>query len=196
VPVSGRLGWTDVSVSRAQVSDPRAQDIFDKLGLATMTMSFALAYDWDIAQRHASVHDTLLKVNELGTVTLSADLTNVMPNAAALSLAQLTHASLRFDDASLVDRVLRAGAAQSGTDPAVYRQQIEDMVRQQSETPGSASPAMTAACQAAADFIASPHSITIELAPAQPVPILALKGMTLPPGMLATMLGLTVSVKE
>jgi hypothetical protein len=196
MPVSGKLGWTDLMVSKTQLSDPRVLDVFDKLGLETMTMSFAFAYDWDVAQQRASVHDTMLKVNELGTITVSADLTNVIASTADLSRMRLAHARLRFDDASLVDRVLRAGAAQTGTDPAVYRQQIVDMVREQSDAQGVASPAMTAARQAAADFIASPHSLTIELSPAQPVAVMTLKNANMPPAMLATMLGLSVSTNQ
>jgi hypothetical protein len=196
MPVSGKLGWTDVSIARDQVSDPRVQMAFDKLGLQTMTISFAFAYDWDVSQQRVSVHDTMLKVNELGTMTFSADVTNATPNVAALSQVSLAHARLKFDDASLVNRALQAGAAESGTDPAAYRQQIVTMVRQQGNTQDVASPAMTAACNAAGDFIASPHSITIELSPAQPVPLMAMKDMDAEPAMLATKLGLVVSATQ
>ncbi len=196
VPVAGQIGWTDISVTREQMTDPRAQDAFDKLGLQTVTVSFALAYDWDIAKQHLSVHDTMLKVNQLGTLTLAADLTNAIPSPVGLAQVRLAHAKLRFDDASLVDRALRAGAAQGGTDPTAFRQQIVEMVRQQGHTQGVVSPALTAACNAAGDFIASPHSITVELAPAQPVPIMALKGMNGPPAMLASTLGLVVSTTQ
>jgi hypothetical protein len=196
VPVSGKLGWTDVSLSRSQMSDPRAQAVFDKLGLQTMTMSFALAYDWDIGQQRVSVHDSMLKVNELGTMTIAAELTNAAPNLAALAQVSLAHGRLRFDDASLVNRALRAGAAQTGTDPVTYRQRVIDMVRQQANSQTVVSPALTAACNAAGDFIASPHTITIELAPPQPVPLIALRSMNEPPAMVATALGLTVSVAQ
>ena len=196
MPVSGKLGWTDISVARDQVSDPRAEEAFDKLGLQTITMSFAIAYDWDIAQQRVSLHDTMLKINELGTITIAAELSNAIPNPVALTEIRLAHARLQFDDASLVNRVLRAGAAQSGTDPVAYRQQIVDMVRQQSNTQDVVSPVLTAACNTAADFIASPHSLTIELSPAQPVPVMALEGMDAPPATLATMLGLVVSATQ
>jgi hypothetical protein len=196
MPISGKLGWTDISVERGQLSDPRAEEFFDKLGLQTITMSFAFAYDWDTTQQRVSLHDTMLKINELGTIAIGADLTNAIPNPIGLTQIRLAHARLRFDDASLVDRVLRAGAAQSGTDPAAYRQQIADWVRQQSNTQGAVSPALTAACNAAGDFIATPHSLTIELSPAQPVPVLALKGMDASPATLATSLGLVVSANQ
>ena len=196
MPVSGKFGWTDISITRDQVPDPRAEEVFDKLGLQSATMSFAFAYDWDIAQQRISLHDTMLKVNELGTLTIAADLTNALPNPVGLTQIRLGHAKLRFDDASLVNRALRAGAELSGTDPAAYRQQIVAMVRQQGNKRGVVSPALTAASNATGDFIASPHSLTIELSPAQPVPLLALKGMNAPPDMLATTLGLVVTASK
>jgi hypothetical protein len=196
VPVVGQLGWTDISVARAQISDPRAQQVFDRLGLQTMTMSFAFAYDWDVAQQRVSIHDTMLKINELGTLTVAADLTNAIPGPAGLARVSLAHARLQFDDASLVNRVLNAGAARAGIDPAAYRQQIVDMVRQQGNTQDVVSPALTAASNAAGDFIASPHSLTIELSPPQPVPLMALKGMNPPPATLATMFGLVVTASK
>ena len=88
MPVSARLGWTDISILRSQVSDPRAQMAFDRLGLQTMTMSFAVAYDWDIGQQRVSIHDTTLKINELGTASLAVDLTSAAPNLAAMGQVQ------------------------------------------------------------------------------------------------------------
>ncbi len=196
IPVTGQLGWTDVSVARAQVSDPRVEDVFDKLGLQTLTISFAFAYDWDVGQQRVSLHDTMLKVNELGTLTVAADLTNAIPSPAGLAQVSLAHAKMRFDDASLVDRALRAGAAQSGADPVAFRQQIVDTVRQQANTQGEVSPALTAAANAVGDFIASPHALTIELSPPQPVAIMTLKSMEPSPATLATMFGLVVSATQ
>jgi hypothetical protein len=196
IPVSGELAWTDISVSRNQMPDAESQEAFDKLGLATITVSFAVKYDWDVARQHASVHDTMLKVNELGTVTLASDLTNLVPNVAAISLGQLAHARIRFEDASLVERLLRVGAAQSGIDPAAYRAQIASAAQQQSIAIGGGNPVILAAGRSAADFINSPHSLTIELAPPAPVPFLALQRAAADPAGLATMLGLTVVANQ
>jgi hypothetical protein len=196
IPVSGELAWTDISVSRNQMPDAESQDAFDKLGLETMTVSFAATYDWDVAQQHASVHDTMLKVNELGTVTLAADLTNLFPNVAAISLGRLAHARFRFENASLVERLLRIGAAQSGIDPAAYRAQIASAALQQSIAIGGGNPMILAAGQSVADFVNSPHSLTIELSPPAPVPFLALQRAAADPAALATMIGLSVIANQ
>jgi hypothetical protein len=193
MPVSGQLGWTDFNVTRAQASDPRAQDAFDKLGLQAITVSFALAYDWDVAKKHISVHDTMLKVNELGTMTLALELANLIPDLKALAQTQLVHAKLRLEDASLADRLLRAGAADSGTDPAAFRQQIVAMVRQQTAAGG---PELKAAGNAAGEFITSPRALTIELSPKSPVAVMGLFGAMGNPGGTATQLGLAVTADK
>ena len=116
LPTSGAMGFRGLVVSAAQLPDARGRDAFAKLGLDAATISFNLAFEWDAATGKASVRDTVLKVNELGTVALSADLTNLGADPATAALARLVHAKLRFDDASLVDRVLAMAAAQAGAD--------------------------------------------------------------------------------
>ncbi|HEX3982561.1 MAG TPA: hypothetical protein VHX12_02610, partial [Acidisoma sp.] len=184
------------SVSRSQLQNAKAQDAFAKLGLEGITTSFALSYDWDVAQQRVSLHDTVLKVNELGTITISADLANVAAHADALKQARLVHARLRLDDASLVERLLRAGAAQTGVDPVAYRQRIAGEARQASVTAGQGSPQIAAAGQAVGDFITSPHSLTIELSPPVPVPFMALQVAAAAPARLAAMIGLAVSANQ
>lgn len=196
LPVSGALAFQDIGISRSQLPDPKAQDGFTKLGLETITLSLALSYDWDVAQQRATIHDTMLKVNELGTITVSADLTNVVASVAALTQARLAHARLRFDDASLVERLLRAGAAQTGADPAAYRQQIAGLVQHPGATAGQDSPLLAAAQQAAGDFITSPHSLTIELSPPVPVTFMALRRAVAAPADFAAMVGLAVSANQ
>jgi len=196
LPVSGELGWTDFSVSKTQLPDPRAREAFDQLGLDTMTISFALAYNWDTARQRVSVHDTMLRINELGTVTIAADFGDIVANAAVLTSAKLVHARARFEDASLVDRMLRAGATQTGTDVAEYRRQVATLARQQGITGNDAGPALRAAGAAAGDFVTSPHSLTIELTPPAPVPLSALMATGADPANSAAMLGLAVTANQ
>jgi hypothetical protein len=196
MPVAGELAWSDIRVSRSQMPDDASRDAFDNIGLDAVTISFAAAYDWDVASQKASLHDTMLKVNELGTLTLKADVTNLAPNVAAFGLASLAHARLRFEDASLVERLLRIGAARSGADPAAFRTQIAAMARQQSIAMGGGNPMVVAAGQSAADFVNAPHSLTIELSPPAPVPLMALQRATADPARMATMLGLTVVANQ
>jgi hypothetical protein len=196
LPVSGEMAWNGLSLARSQMPDAKSRDMFEKLDVETMTISFNMVYNWDAVQQHVSVRDTTLKVNELGTIALAAELTNLGPEIASLNQASLAHARLRFDDASLVDRLLRIGAAQTGVDLPAYRAQIEAMVRQISSDPNMASPMLTAAGQAISDFIEQPHTLTIELAPPAPVPLMEIQRAAESPATLVTRLGFKVSANQ
>jgi hypothetical protein len=193
VPVSGAFGWKDVHVARADLPQENAREALEKLGLDGITVSFGFSYDWDVAHHTASIHDTELKVNELGSLGLSADLADVTADRAALSQIRLAHAKLRFDNASLVERMLKAGAARSGADPTAFRGQIVQMVNQQGAAAGKNDPAAAKMFQAISDFIATPRSLTVTISPPEPVPVLGLAGAAADPAQLAHVLGLAVT---
>ena len=86
-----------VVISREQLPDATSRDAMEKIGLETMTVSFAASYDWNVAEKRMSLRDTMLKVNELGTVALSAELTNLAAEIADFGQARLAHARLRFE---------------------------------------------------------------------------------------------------
>jgi hypothetical protein len=196
MPVSGSMAWHDFVVTQSQMPDARSRDVFDRLGVDKLTISFAVAYDLDAATRRATLHDTVLKINELGTLTAAAELTDAGNSAAALAQAKLAHAKLRFEDASFVDRALRIGAQQSGLDPAAFRGQIAAMAVQRSAALGGGNPAILAAGRSVSDFVTTPHSLTVELSPSQPVSLLALQAAANNPGALSALLGLTVTSNQ
>lgn len=194
-PVSAAFALRDFRIEQSQVSDPRVRESLARFGLEHATISFALAYDWDVAGQTARIHDTSLKVDELGTLTLSADLTNVVANSTPLTLAEvrLGHTRLRLEDASLVDRLLRVSAAQAGVDVEAYRRRVASILQQPPPPGGEISPEMIAVRQALAAFITAPKTLTMELAPPEPVPVVLLRSAAAAPAGLATMLGLTVT---
>jgi hypothetical protein len=175
--------------------DPRAQDAFDKLGIDTLTLSLAATYQWDLDQKQIVVRNIVLKIDELGALTLSADLAGMSPGADPKS-GSLLHAVLRYDDASLADRALKAAALQTGADATAFRQQIMALVDMRATALGNA-PAIAAVANAVKTFLADPHSLTIELAPPSPVAFSALQGLAaMQPGDIATLIGLTVSANK
>jgi hypothetical protein len=196
LPVKGAFGWTDVAIARDQLPEAKGREAFDQLGLATMTVSFATEYDWDVGRRHLTLRDTTLKIDELGTLGVSAEAEGIVPTMAGLAGAKLTHARLRFEDASLVNRALRAAAAQTGADPAAFRQQIIDTLRQQGTGGSAVSPRLSAAGRTVSDFIASPGVLTVELSPRAPVPFLTLAGVGADPARAAELLNLVVSLQR
>ena len=174
-PVSGSLAWSGLRVAKAMIPEPQAQAAFDALGLDTATISAAFTYDWDLAQGRLSVHDTRLAIKELGTLSMSLDLDRIQTDLLALmSQARFAHASLRFEDASLADRLLRMGAGMAGTDPATYRRQIATIAKLGGAA-AEAGSVMSATGGAAAAFIETPGTLTVDIAPPTPLPLLTLR---------------------
>jgi len=194
VPISGELSYAGLKLSKALLPDPRAQDAFDKLGIDTLTLSLAASYQWDLDQQRIVVRNVVLKIDELGALTLSADLAGMRPGMDVLYQGSLAHALLRYDDASLADRVLKAAASQTGTDAAAFRQQVMAMVDMRATALGNA-PAIAAIADAVKTFLGEPHSLTVELAPSAPVPFTEPLA-TMQPADIATLIGLTVSANK
>jgi len=153
-----------------------------------VTVGLGFAFDRDVATGRASVHDTYLKLDELGSLDLSADLVG-MPIGANPLGAKLAKARLHYRDASLADRLLRLMAR--GGDPEQARGELILIARQQGETFG---PDLTAALVA---FLQKPAALTAELVPPEPLPLAALAVVrTWPRDQLAKVLGLTLQANQ
>jgi len=196
VPISGELSYAGLKLSKALMPDQRAQDVFNKLGLDTLTVSLGLSYQWDLDKKQITLRNVALKIDELGAVNLSADLADMTPGEGWQARGSLSHALLRYDDTSLADRAFKAAALEMNTDPAALRQQVIAMVDMRAAALGD-SPAIAAVVAAVKTFLGAPHSLTIELAPPAPVAFSALKAAsTMPPGDIAALIGLTVSANK
>jgi hypothetical protein len=196
VPVSGDLTFEGLKLSRTQLPDPKAQEAFEKLGLETMTESFSFSYRWDLDKKRMTVTDLRNKVEELGTTTVSIELTEMTPGVVNMMQGQLAHAKLRYDDASAVERAFKAMAAENGTDVEMLRKQMIDMIQAQGSALGD-SPAIASAVKSLVAFLEAPKSLTVELAPATPVPFTVLGNASkMPPPQLVQLLGLTVSANQ
>jgi hypothetical protein len=196
VPTSGDLSYAGLKLSKSLMPDARAQDAFDKLGIDTMTLSLGFSYQWDVEQKRLAVRNVALKIDELGAVNFSADLGDMSPGAGWETRGSLAHAVLRYDDASLADLALKAAAVQTNTDATALRQQVIAIVDMRAAAFGN-SPAIAAVANAVKTFLGAPHSLTIELAPPQPVAFSALQAASsLPPGDIAALVGLKVSANQ
>jgi len=197
LPISADLAYGGLRLSRAQLAaSPAAFDALNKLGIDGMTLSLRVAYQWEPDQNRLAIRDTNFKIDELGALSLSADLTGFAAGATWVSTAKIAHAALRYDDASLVDRALRSSAAQQNVALDTLRQQLVGALTQQGATPG-ASPAFTNAAKSIADFIAAPHSLTVDLTPPTPITLAVLQvGTGIAPPQLVRMLGLTVTTAQ
>jgi hypothetical protein len=193
IPVAGTLAYSGLRLRRAQMPNAQTLEIFDKLGLDTVTLGLGFSFKWDLEQKRLSLSDLVLRADELGALGLSIDLAGMSTDAAWQSQVKLAHATLRYDDASLMERTLRAGAAQGGVDAGTFRQQLIATVQERISVLGD-NPSIAAAARALVTFLASPHSVTVELAPPTPVGVNWLQtARDLLPAELVSRLGLTIS---
>ncbi len=195
MPVTGGMGWTDLRVTAAQMPDANAREAFKQSGLDSATISFAAAYDWDVANKTATIRDTVLKVNELGTLTLNAIVTNLGPPPSPPDRAALSKATLVLTDASLVERALKVAAAQSGAQPAAFKTQFIAQTKQQAAAlDKSGNKVMASLMNAVVDFVSDPRRLTIQLSPPTPIPVMTLQRVLADPNRFGPRLGLTATV--
>lgn len=189
MPVSGEFVIGGIKFRRAQFTAPQTADAFAKLDLDSVTINLGLSYQWDLAARHIAMPDLILDVSELGSLHVALDVTDLAPGLAGAMQARLGHAKLRYSDHSLAERALRAGADLSHLDPAAYRQQLIDAIgARASAFPDNA--ALQDVTKELIAFLNTPQSLSIELTPPKPVPMMALlSAAKLPPGQLADLLG-------
>jgi hypothetical protein len=145
-------------------------------GYNELTLDYEGSSRYDPAR--AAVGATqLLSARDAGSFSLSMQLGNypaafdwresftVMLKFMALRLDSL---ELRYDDASLVDRLIRARAALTGRDVRAVREEMLRLVAAQRQALAD-KPALLASLDAIADFLRKPGSLTMTLTPPEPV---------------------------
>lgn len=172
-PIGMEFALAKLHLTRDQVVEPQVIDLMRKAGLDGLTISFNAGYHWDVAKKNILIRNTSFTVDELGGLDLVADLTGMDPDGTPAIDGRLAHALLHYHDNSLVDRALKVMAAQNGVDEKALRDQLAMVVVQRAAAFGD-SPALTNAAKQLAAFIERPKLLTVELSPAQPVPLSAL----------------------
>jgi hypothetical protein len=178
--------------------DDRGRAILAQVGLQSVTLNLGIGFAWDPDKKTASIHDTMLSVDELGSAQLSADLVNIDPaNPGGDEKPALVKASLRYQDASLIDRIL---AASGEKDPAKLAQMRKQFAAGFLQAFGglAADPKIALSLKAISDFAAKPNNLTITLDPPMPAPLDALQTELMEggPQALVTTLGVSVTANQ
>ena len=195
---SGAFNFSGLKLAKTDLPPtPQGQILFKQLGLDALTINLGASYSWNPDTKAATLRDVTLKIDELGALTLAADLAGIgQGGGIEAQPVTLTGGTLRYDDASLLDRLLSAGGKRSPAQIQQARQavagQVELMLAGSSEQKG-----IPESIKAISAFAANPHSLTITAAPPSPIPVASLKTVSAGglPGMIAT-LGLTASANQ
>jgi hypothetical protein len=185
-------------LSRSTMADPNAELGFLRLGLDRITTSFDISYKWNTAKAIAQIPAATLKIDELGSLTMKADIGGIDPGKSDQELAPtLVGGSLRYVDGSLIDRALGAGGTRTAAQTAQIRQLFAAQMAKNAGLDQQANPTLAPALQAIADFAKEPHSLTVTAAPPSPVRFADIKAIAASgwPALFAT-LGLSVAANQ
>ncbi len=195
-PVAADIAIDGLNANLAELASLTGSDLADRLGIDTLTLKLALSYRWDVERQRLTVANAVIAAKELGALTVSLELDHAVPGASLEIKARLAHALLHYEDASLVGRALTIAAGGSDRDADALRQRLIAAASQMANGAGG-NDTLIAASRAVADFLAAPRSLTVELAPPQPVALLTLVAAAMMPSpQTATMLGLAISANR
>jgi len=136
-------------------------------------------------------------IDELGSIQADADIAGIdSANPAASLQSSLVKATVRYHDASLINRLLSAGGQRTPDQLAQMRQAFAaNLLR--GLGPVAADPKLAGSVKAISDFAKTPQSLTITLAPPSPVPVVAIKAMAAQgPQVLVDTLGLSITSNQ
>lgn len=189
-----------VTGSRINVADAKnspLRTLLERYGLSTLTTSFTAAFQWDADKRSASLHDVRFDVAELGSIQLYADLVNIGPARAGESKeVAFSRATLRYRDASLIDRLAAGGDKQT---PEQLQQIRSAYVMNilKGFGPVAADPKLAGSVKALQGFAKAPQNLTITLTPPVPVPVYGVRAVAAQgPQVLVDTLGLSVTANQ
>jgi len=197
LPDAAHMAIDELRLTDADLAiNARAAGAMRMLGLHSLTVSMGIGYRWNLDQKSLVLDRTLFKIDELGSVTLDANLGGVALSRDVSSFSNATvldQVTLRYRDASLANRLLSATAALRGIDPETLRLSLIAMIQSRGAILGD-SPAATAIPTALAGFVQSPGALTMSATPSTPVKLADLAGLqALSPADIVRLLGLTVT---
>jgi len=184
-----------IDVAAARSSPQKA--LLERYGLRSLTTSLTMAFQWDPDRRSASLHDVSFDIAELGSIQLYADLVNIGPaKTGEAGEVAFSKATLRYRDATLIDRLLAAGGKQT-PDQLQQMRMAYVMNVLKAFGPVATDPKLAGSVKALQDFAKAPRNMTITLAPPAPVPLKDMKGVAAQgPKKLIDTLGLSVSANQ
>lgn len=213
--------WADLSSVAEE--DPESGAIITALDLTEINGNFEQSMSWSMADGHMVIDQFLLDFDDIGAVDFKFDISGFTPTVLdkiyasqasdldpmsdeaqaqqmmlGMELLQsltLTSASLRYDDASVANKLIDLFASQSGADRAQFLEGIKAMVPQMVGQAGI--PALTDMVVPAVNaFLDDPQSFEVAVRPATPTSLLVLSAAAANPAGLISALGLSVKANE
>jgi hypothetical protein len=193
--------------------DPADPDVAQAraLGYEKVSLDVAFSGTWDDKTGRLDIPSFTLGAADMGTLKLAVAIGGLTPavieemkkaeadQAKQMELLQqltVEKASLRWDDASLVTRVIGMQAKEQGVDSKTYAKQIKLMLPAILSMVGNKDFEKKVA-SAAGTFLEAPKSLTVSAMPKQPLPVAQIMGAAMmAPQSLPSVLGAEVSAND
>ncbi|WP_457300202.1 hypothetical protein [Phyllobacterium sp. P5_D12] len=219
-PVAFTSNVASFKADLTDVQDPKTKDALKALGYETISGKIDAAGTWNVTDGRLNMEKMDFVADDAGTLGIKLDISGYtldfikgMQEAtkdmkgkpdeaqgmAMLGLMQqlsFTGASIRFDDASLTNKVLDYVAKQQGAKRSDLIGQAKMILPMAAAQLGNAEFAQSLAAAVNA-YLDDPKNIEVKAAPAKPVPfaIIAAGGMADPKSLIKT-LGVTVNANQ
>jgi hypothetical protein len=204
-----------ISIDLSTVTEAEPKAIIDALGLTKITGSLTETADWTMADGRMSIGEVALDLDNLGKISFALDIAGYTPElmdqmtaqqvefaklpeadraakeeAAAMEMASklsISSFSLRFDDASLTNKLLDFAAAQQGADRATFVAGLKAIVPAMLMQSGSED-LVKQATAAVTAFLDDPKSLEVSIDPGRDVNFMELAaGAADPAGTIKTL---------
>jgi hypothetical protein len=220
VDSKGSVSGIAADLSKADDPDVKAQS--QALGITQLNGQAAEQISWSLGDGHMKASEVSVGFDNIGKFDLAFDITGYTPAfvqtlAAAgqamsassadsqAATAQLMAASqklfvngmsIRFDDASLTNKLLDYAAKQAGTSHDDYVKALIGASGGMTSGAGLPPPLAQLAQAAISAYLTDPHSVEIRLQPAAPIGVLDFMAATMQPDKLVETVGLKVLVND
>jgi len=171
------------------------------LGYDRLRVDLDYAYAFDPATNVLRVEGVRVAAQDMGTITVSAELggvppeamTNPMLGAMAEEEVTLQGLELRYEDASLADRLLEMAARDEGLSTEEMRSQLIEAIQVETRTAGDR--LTKEVLKAIQDFLAEPGTLRVVAEPPEPVKLSTLESLDDDPDKVRALLGLRVEAQ-
>lgn len=203
VPTSMTLGIHGLAVDPQAITDQEAKDMLAQLGYDKLALDFDLSFVHAVDSQRLSIRKAAIGADTAGRLTLTADLggiPQISPSNPAVALAAAQTATLeklelRYEDASLANRVIKMMAKEQQVDEAAMKAGLIESLNEQKAAMAH-SPISVQAVDSIIAFLGEPKSLTVKAQPAQPVALQQLMTESDNPDSLADAVKLTVSANK
>ena len=170
MPISADMAFTSLSIDPARLPIPGGSaSVLTDLGYKPALFDGAVSYKWDQAAQTIDITKSSLTLQQGGTLSLEASFAGAAPGATMQTI-KIASATLHYQDQSLATRWLDYVSKQTGRDVTSIKAGYAAWLARQKPNFEQDKP-LSAAIDAAEQFVQDPKAMTIILKPAAPVGI-------------------------